>query len=288
MADQLISTFKAGEFSKVSGEVDFFDYLDHVQMGRWQDVVLSVRAKKTDKKKVPSVTVSGTFEDRRRVDNFRTHSGVIGIDLDIQDNPDLNDKKDALAADPYCLALHHSVGGFGLVWYVKVNPEKHLDAFQAIEKYLSNTYGVIVDPSGKDVSRLRYVSFDPDMYINKKSKKWTKYLAKKEREIQNTYRINAFHTEDIQFIMEQISGRSINICEDYHSWLHCSFALADEFGEGGRQYFHAISAQSNKYNSKKCDWQYDVALKRQGSGISIGTFFHYCKEAGVDIQTEAT
>lgn len=288
MTDQLISYFNAGEFSKVGGEVSFEDYLDGIQDGRWQDPVLSVRAGKLDKKKVPSVTVSGTFDGRRQAQNLKLHSGVIGIDIDADDNEELELVREALQADPYCHACHHSVRGFGLVWYVKIKPEDHLDSFRAIEKYLNNTYGVIIDPSGKDVSRLRYVSYDPSMYYKKRSKTWTKKLTKKDREVFQPKSIVAYHSDDIEHIMVQIQDRNVNIAEDYHSWLSCAFALADEFKEQGREYFHIISRPSSKYDQAQTDKQYDIALKRESSGVTMGTFFHYCKEHGVSIMTPVT
>ncbi|EAR14045.1 VapE domain-containing protein [Robiginitalea biformata] len=285
-----ISYFNSGEFSKVGGDVELDDYLEYVRDGRWQDKVLAVRNGKSDKTGVPSVTVSGRFEDRRRRDNLAEHSGIIGIDLDAEDNADLLANRARLEQDPHCYACHTSIRGFGLVWYVKVSPEKHLEAFQAIERYLANQYGVVVDPSGKDVSRLRFISYDPHLYLNRGSKKWSKYLNKKQREFREApARAIAYHDEDIRHILEQIQNRGVNIAEDYHSWLHTSFALASEFGEGGRDYFHIVSAQSSKYERGKCDKQYDIALRRDHTGgVGIGTFFYYCQQAGIETRTPAT
>ena len=282
-----ISYLKASQFSEVAGEIDFYEYLENVKTGRWQDSVLQVRNNKMEKKRVPSVTVSGTFNERRRAANLKEHSGILGIDLDFDDNPNITEIRELLENDIYCHACHHSVRGFGLVWYVKINPEKHLDAFLAVEKYLSNKYNVIVDPSGKDVSRLRFVSYDPDLYLKEKSKKWGKYLLKKEVEGRNSKSNVVYHNDDIGHIMNQIQTGK-NITEDYHSWLVVSFALASTFGEAGREYFHVVSKQSAKYNAKKSDQQYDIALNRKSSGITIGTFFYFCKEAGIEILTQTT
>lgn len=287
----MISYFASGEFSKVTGEVDLDDYFTYIQNGRWQDRVLAVRNGKSDKREVPSVTVSGLFQDRRRRENLSVHSGIIGIDLDAQDNPDLASIRFRLEQDSHCYACHTSVGGYGLVWYVKVSPDKHLEAFQAIERHLANEYGAVVDPSGKDVSRLRFISYDPDLYLNKSAKKWSKYLNKAQRAHQEAPRVVAYHSEDIAYILEQVSSRGANIAEDYHSWLHVSFALASEFGEDGRSYFHAVSAQSGKYEREKCDKQYDIALRRSeggAGGVGIGTFFYYCQQAGIETRTPTT
>lgn len=260
-------------------------YLDNIKDGTWQDFVLAVRNGKGNKDDAEGVTVSALFDANRRNDSVRTHSGFLAIDLDEGDNPYLPEVRGMLEADPYCYACHHSIRGFGLVWYVKISPEKHLEAFEAIEKYLANKYNVIADPSGKNVSRLRYISYDPDLFRNRKSKKWTSYIPKKEREVPQSSPI-PYHTDDMSHIMDQI-GAGKNIAEDYHSWIRIGFALASEFGETGRGYFHTVSAQSAKYDKDRCDRQFNLSLKREGS-VGMGTFFHYCKEAGVDIRTPET
>jgi len=282
-----ISYLKSGEFSLIAGEIEFSEYLSNVKEGRWQDAVLNVRAGKLEKKKVPSVTVSGSFKERRRLANLKSHSGILGIDLDYEDNPELENIRKLLEKDPYCHACHHSVRGFGLVWYVKINIEKHLESFLAIEKYLSNNFGAIVDPSGKDVSRLRFVSYDPDLYLNERSKKWTKFLPKKEIEGRTAKKELVFHDDDIAHIMSQID-RGKNIAEDYYNWLIISFALAGHFGETGRNYFHVISRQSAKYSTDETNKLYDIALKRKESGVTIGTFFYLCREANIEILTPTT
>ena len=288
MNNPSISVFKGGEYSKTNQEVGIVEYLEMVRDGRWQDAVFGVRTGKREKKYMPSVTVSGLFDQRRRMDNLKVHSGFLALDLDDQDNEDLLSKREQLENDPHCYALHTSLRGKGLVFYVKIDSARHLDCFLALEQYLANTYSVVLDPSGKDVSRLRFVSFDPHLHLNQRAKKWTKSLPKKEVEEKKELGSIAFHEDDIGHIMEQISARRINIAEDYHDWLHCSFALASQFGEGGRSYFHLVSSMSSKYDERKADRQYNVALKRNQEGISIGTFFFLCKDAGIDIMTEET
>lgn len=263
------------------------DYLHNIKSGLWQDYVLAVRSGKAQKDQAQGVTVSAFFKANRKSSEAVSHSGFLAIDIDYDDNPDIKSKREALQDDPHCYACHHSIRGFGLVWYVKIEGTKHKDAFLAIEKYLANKYEIVVDPSGKDISRFRFISYDPDLFLNRKSKTWRKYLAKKDKpEIKPTY--NAYHQDDMGHIMRQIQDKAINIAEDYDSWLKIGFALSSEFGEAGRAYYHTISSQSAKYDSKACDKQYDTSLKRSESGVTIGTFFHYCSKAGIDIKTQLT
>jgi hypothetical protein len=71
-----------------------------------------------------------------------------------------------------------------------------------------------------------------------------------------------------------------DITAGYQNWLHLGFALESEFGENGRKYFHAISRFHSDYSPRECDWQYTECLEHNGSGISIGTFFYWCKLHG--------
>lgn len=287
MNDKLISVYQNRFGTSPTGITTIDDYLENIKNGTWEDFVLDVRNGKKEKDNASGVTVSAKFKANRKADMLETHSGFLAIDIDDKDNEGLVEKRPQLEADPHCYSCHHSIRGFGLVWYVKIDGSRHKDAFYAIEKYLANKYEINVDPSGKDVSRFRFVSYDPALYLNRKSKTWRKYLPKKEVQVFSPSKV-AFHNEDFDFIIEQIKTKGANICEDYDSWLKTGFALASEFGETGRQYFHLVSSQSSKYDAKKVDRQYDISLRRKGGGITIGTFFHYCKEAGVEILTQTT
>jgi len=87
------------------------------------------------------------------------------VDIDdLIDNVD--DVKDALKNDPYSEAVFYSVGAKGLAVAVKIDGRKHVDSYIALEKYYLQTYGLKVDPSCKNVARLRYVTSDPDIFIN--------------------------------------------------------------------------------------------------------------------------
>jgi hypothetical protein len=49
---------------------------------------------------------------------------------------------------------------------VPPDPAKHLPSFCAVEKLLCDATGIQIDQSGKDIARLCFVSYDPDLYYN--------------------------------------------------------------------------------------------------------------------------
>lgn len=120
------------------------------------------------KKSLPAVTWSGTFFKRSKT-GLQQYTGLICIDVDyMPDGVSLVDMKSKLKNDQYVWLVFTSPGGEGLKIIVKVNggPDKHLKNFQALETYFATTYTLSVDISGKDISRLCFLSADNDFQCN--------------------------------------------------------------------------------------------------------------------------
>lgn len=267
--------------------ISFDDYLTGIKIGKWEDVVLSYRNGKIKKELIPCVTASGTFT-QRNYKGLQQHSDIINIDIDAKDNPDddVLAIRDQLFADPYIYAGHVSVSGNGLSLYMKINGKKHYESYCAIEKYFANTYHLTIDPAAKDVPRLRFVSLDPDLHLNKKAKKWTEYLEKSKTPplILNYVASDS----DFDFVIEQIKSRSLNIADDYNDWIKIGLSLISHLGSNARDPFHLISSMSAKYDHKKCDKKFDSLLKSGSKKTNISTFFWYAKNAGCEIKSART
>jgi hypothetical protein len=278
----MISLFRLHSDKQSSENISITDYLASIKNGTWQDDVLSVRAGRLEKSKVQAVTISGVFKERKS-DKLVEHSGFICIDIDAKDQICKIDI-DAIKQDPYVFAVHLSVRGFGYAVLIKIDPEKHLDAFLGIENYFFINYSIVIDKSCKDTSRLRYVSYDPDIFINEKSKVFKKYLPKKEVKIQQAKTIVV--KSDFDEMVKQAS--SMNLFDDYQSYIQLAFALVSEFGQNGRYYFHQLCSSSNKYNQEQADKHYDKALTRKGTGITIASVYYIFKQAGISLTSEKT
>jgi hypothetical protein len=256
-------------------DIELASFLEGVQTGKWQDIVFDVRnaptkeIKDLKKKSAPLVTISGSFSARKD-DALRKHSNFIAIDIDNLD--DASETKKRIGEDPYIYAGFLSIGGNGLCLIVKIDGTRHLDAFNGIAAYLYNEYQLIVDQSGKNVSRARFVSYDPFMLLNMKSATFKKYLPKKKE--QKHPKVMVIKT-DFDAMIKQMDDKSINLCEDYSEWIRICYALVSEFQEQGREYFHTLSSHSSKYNSLDCDAQFDACLKNhsetKGKKSTIGT-----------------
>jgi len=91
---------------------------------------------------------------------------------------------------------------------------------------------------------------------------------------------------EVEEIISRIEAKSLDIATAYHDWRDIGFALSSGFGELGREYFHRISRFYTDYSSSECNKQFDKCLKSVGSGITLKTFFHAAKTAGISIVTQ--
>lgn len=272
--------------------IPFDIFLDNIKSGHWWPSVGKVRtAKNKDdlsyaKKGLPMVTISGSFATRTD-EGITEHSGFICIDID-ETSPD--DVKMLLAPDDYVYAIFTSCSGKGAAVVFKIDGKRHRDAFQAISKHLFESYSLVVDPTCINESRGRFVSHDPDIYINTNAKKWSTYIPKKEFP-KFTETKTVFVKNDFENIIQEICAKQIDISGNYHNWLKVGFALADKFGEDGRNYFQYISQYrdgSKASTEALINKQYDNCIKAKGNGVSIATFYYFVKKAGIEIYSTET
>ena len=92
-------------------------------------------------------------------------------------------------------------------------------------------------------------------------------------------------SDDIETITARIESSHTDITAGYDNWRDLGFALSEELGETGRDYFHRISRFNPDYDQAETDKQYDRCLRAHGTGVTIKTFFQKAKEAGISIST---
>jgi hypothetical protein len=113
-------------------------------------------------------TFGGRFFPKRGNAYLQQHSGLIWCDLDNLD--DIAATKRAICSDPRTVCLFTSPSGIGLKAGIHgpivVDDKAYKYVWNAVRVEYERLYGVPWDPSGKDISRLCYASYDPDLYWN--------------------------------------------------------------------------------------------------------------------------
>jgi len=121
------------------------------------------------KKQLPCVTISGVFEDSRKYEKLSYHTGLIQIDIDNVLN--ISKSLSQLKNDKFSFAVFISPSGNGIKIIVKIPPRKetHKAYFIKLKNYYKSNYNLAIDDQCKDVTRLMFLSYDPDLYINEHS-----------------------------------------------------------------------------------------------------------------------
>ena len=124
---------------------------------------------------LPVFMASGVFKGSKSVESLQHHSGYIILDFDHLE--DAQEFLKQVSKDPHTHVAFLSPSGNGVKVICKVSPipttpaEHTQGAWKAVAKHYEK-YGIAsegVDGSGKNVNRLCYLSYDPDIYYNPNS-----------------------------------------------------------------------------------------------------------------------
>jgi len=108
-------------------------------------------------------------------------------------------------------------------------------------------------------------------------------VSQAESQPKKEQQFNSLDDNTFEAYLHTIEQSSIDITGDYAIWRDLGFALANEYGVSGKDYYHRISQFHPDYDTKECDKQFDKCLKSNGTGVAIGTFYHHAQHAGVKI-----
>ena len=158
------------------------------------------------KKDLKSICWSGKFL-KRSIGGFAEHSGLICLDVDDIAANDMDIIKNVFIDWEYCHSIFLSPSGNGYKILVKIPIDKtvepqdaktlHLQHFRALRQDINeilnifvstktdakgNYLSVEVDKACKDVSRVCYISHDPDIFYNADSDTYLKKLDKDPRQ----------------------------------------------------------------------------------------------------------
>lgn len=173
MKNFLVSKFSNYTAKRSNGTINIWSWLlnddDYLKA-----IVEEIRSssneeeKKDLKSKLPAITPSGIFRERR-ASMLQEHSGLICIDIDGKENPHISDWeiiKSELEELAFIMYVGLSVGGKGLFCLIKLAyPDRHAQHFKALHATFKEM-GITIDNSCGDVSRLRGYSYDPQPFVN--------------------------------------------------------------------------------------------------------------------------
>jgi len=238
----------------------------------------------------PCVQFAATFNNSGTAKDINTLSGLIVIDIDHVTN--IEDIKTVLSMDKFTYLLFTSPSNDGLKLVIRHDlntSEQWKYLYQELETYYRR-YNLITDASGSDISRMCFLPYAENLYVNPISEIWHycgipehKQITKPEsKEITNADVSDNALIQECEYLAYYLLENRINICETYEDWLLFGYSIA-ELQEDGRQIYHVISAISEKYESSETDEQYDYMISHfDTERNSINTFLSNCRHAITD------
>ena len=89
----------------------------------------------------------------------------------------------------------------------------------------------------------------------------------------------------MEAILKQIEVSRTDITDGYKNWFAVGCALAKEFGQSGREYFHRASQFHPNYRNDKTDRQFSDCLRMKSNRYTLGTFFEIARRNGFEYKT---
>lgn len=198
------------------------------------------------KNSLPAVTFSGIFSPTRSAANLLSYSQLIVLDID-HIGPNLLLIKERLAKDKYVNAVWSSPSGDGLKFLISSAGEAddHKIFYRQAIKYFSEFLSIEIDKSGSDVSRLCFISYDPEIYINptfdsfqgfpqgEVKETQIKDLEAKPTQIKLIAKSGRSQDEAAKIICKKIyyflKKRNLSITSSYENWIRTAFAISNTF-----------------------------------------------------------
>lgn len=175
ISSHIISRFDLVTNKIPDNEINWNTVLEEIKSGKHKAPIEKCRALisnpvayREEKKKLPAVTFSGTFSPSRNKNSLKRGTGFIVADVDHID--DVERIFRLLIKDKYVYFVFRSPSGEGLKVGLRAkgihSDAEHKAFYFAIERYFLDVYDIKIDPACKDISRLTFLSYDPELFKN--------------------------------------------------------------------------------------------------------------------------
>lgn len=263
------------KISQTTQQMSLGDVLNTIQSNRFKMLISELRRYKAEgkqdradaiKSNLPAVTFCATFSGRRISSQYAHYNNLLVIDIDKLSVEDMGRVRDCLVQDPYVAAFWKSPSGNGWKGLVLLSypddaqildvSERHHEAFLRVEQYFKSNYFIELDSSGKDITRLCFFSWDPELAIKstvsampieiepKQTKPIKKIISQptysqpsnlvkdyawNQVEGKSTQKNNPMDRRLMENIYRYLVRHNSSITGSYEDWVKVAFAIAGTF-----------------------------------------------------------
>lgn len=220
-------------------------------------------------------------------------NNLIAIDLDAKDNEGvtLEEMRTKINSLPYVMYSSLSVGGKGMYALIPIKEENKND-FKAVFNALNEDFiklGLKLDSSCINVNRERYMSFDDNEFWNTKCEIYDRKISiptqahdtHKRVESSANKPLTKREKEKVDLMIEDIKANKLQLSKNHDDTLKIANAIANVWGEDGRELLHLIRSQRSGYDEFKTDCLFDYVLDHldDKERYGLGFIFKKYKEA---------
>ena len=246
-------------------------------------------AYKQAKEKVLSFTPSCVCKGKTAKEVAHVNN-LIAIDLDEKDNKGLSieEMRKKINSLPFVMYSSLSVGGKGMYALIAIS-ENNKNDFKGVFNALNEDFiklGLKLDSSCVNVNRERYISYDDKEYWNTKAEIYTKKLNIPTQVNTHPSKVGdnankpltAKDKQKVNEMIEDIKANKLQLSKNHDDTLKIANAIANIFGEEGRELLHLIRSQRSGYDEFKTDCLFDYVLdhlddkERYGLGFLISKY----------------
>jgi len=266
-----------------------------------------------NKKRLPAVTFSATFNTNRTRENVKLYNSLIVIDIDKLEEDQIVKCYDVLLKDEFVFSFWRSPSNNGFKGLVKLEfadlaheydlDTKHKSAFKKLSTYFQNTYELELDKSGSDISRLCFLSYDTQLVKKEKFKKFRvnnedlivalqkttngksrkiKFISNKDALFNPFERNNQYDRKLMSDIIRYLTNKNKSITYSYSDWCKVAMAIANTFTyDVGLNYFLKLSKlDSSKFNEVHCTNFLINCYETRNGFVNFASIVHLANEKG--------
>ena len=317
-----IVTYYSSHKSKITRPVELERVLSAFKTGHFASEISKVRnvlkqqgelKYKEAKRMLPAIAFCGEFSGGHAKEDLVRYNNLLVFDVDHLTGDEMRKAYSTLSSDEHILAFWVSPSGNGYKGLIRVLyqniPESiefdlcYKKAFKEITTFFYNHFGIELDTNCSDYSRICYVCWDPNLYINDGATSFAvdcSHLSKEEKKVSrvsssdqvmgatpskivNVSGKNSQHDRNIiSAILKYLAKRNLSITSMYDDWLRVGFALANTFNyDLGVKYFLAFSKMdADKYDERKCIEKLQECYINGRGDVTLGTIVEMARSKG--------
>lgn len=316
-------SFQSNSWSKIAGNITVKETLEMIKNGKYLTEINNLRSYlengdrdsyDQNKKRLPSVTFSATFNLNRNRNSISVYNNLLVLDIDKLSKEMITDLEAKFIDDPYIISFWESPSKDGIKGLVYLNygeefsnidvNSKHTYAFRKVSEYMSHKYKIEIDNSGSDITRLCFFSYDANLIIREfyepflinYSSNDFKYIPNKTT--RPNYKYSVYPSRDQLFnpkernsqknrntivsIIRYLTKRSLSITSSYNNWYQVAYSIVNTFThEIGVKYFLALcKLDKDKFDKHNCISMLDYCYANTQGGFTFATIVFFAKQVG--------